>query len=185
MSRRTCTEITPQCPVELTLYGYYPQLGPNAFFVGIFGLCFVAQLVMGSLRRTWTFLLALGFATIGETLGYAGRVMMNDNPWSDAGFKMQICCLVLAPSFLAAGIYLTLKHVVLYCGAEHSWLKPRLYPWIFIGCDLGSIIMQAIGGGVAAAAGRRGTERDQKLLDAGNAMIIAGIGFQIATMSVW
>lgn len=133
MSRRTCTEVTPQCPVELTLYGYRPELGPNAFFVALFAACFVLQVVIGSMRRTWTFLLALGFATIGETLGYAGRVMMNDNPWSDGGFKMQICCLVLAPSFLAAGIYLTLKHVVLYCGPEHSWLKASLYPWIFIG----------------------------------------------------
>lgn len=53
------------------------------------------------------------------------------------------------------------------------------------GSDLGSIILQAIGGGVAAAAGDRGDERDQALLDAGNGLIIAGIGFQIATMVVW
>lgn len=51
--------------------------------------------------------------------------------------------------------------------------------------DLGSIILQAIGGGVAAAAGDRGDDRDQVLLDAGNGLIIAGIGFQIATMTVW
>lgn len=98
---------------------------------------------------------------------------------------MQICCLVLAPSFLAAAIYLTLKHVVLYCGPEHSRLKPRLYPWVFIGCDLGSIVLQACGGGVAAAA--PGPESNapnrQALLDAGNGLIIAGIGFQIATMT--
>lgn len=101
---------------------------------------------------------------------------------------MQICCLVLAPSFLAAAIYLTLKHVVLYCGPEHSRLKPRLYPWVFIGCDLGSIILQACGGGVAAAAPDPGDsnmspKKRQQLLDAGNGLIIAGIGFQIATMT--
>jgi hypothetical protein len=184
MSRRDCTEITPECPIELTLYGYRPALGVNSFFVALFSICFIVQVAYGSLRRTWTFMLALAVATFGEAIGYAGRVMMNDNPWSDAGFKMQICCLVLAPSFLAAGIYLTLKHVVLYCGPEHSRLKPRLYPWIFIGCDLGSIILQACGGGVAASAGDRGGERNQILLDAGNGLIIAGIGFQIATMTV-
>jgi hypothetical protein len=101
---------------------------------------------------------------------------------------MQICCLVLAPSFLAAAIYLTLKHVVLYCGPEHSRLKPRLYPWVFIGCDLGSIVLQACGGGVAAAAPDQGSanvdeKKRQALLDAGNGLIIAGIGFQIATMT--
>jgi hypothetical protein len=107
---------------------------------------------------------------------------MNKNPWSDGGFKMQICCLVLAPSFVAAGIYLTLKHVVQYCGPEHSRLKPRLYPWLFIGCDFGSIVLQACGGGVAAAAGDSGSGRNKKLLDAGNGLIIAGIAFQIVTM---
>ena len=183
MSRKTCEEISLKCPVELTLYGYYPNLGVNSMFVAIFGLCFIAQVGMGTFRRTWTFLLAMGFATVGECIGYAGRVMMNANPWDSAGFKTQICCLVLAPSFLAAAIYLTLKHVVLYCGPEHSRLKPRLYPWVFIGCDLGSIVLQACGGGVAAAAGDEGTKNRQKLLDAGNGLIIAGIGFQIATMT--
>ncbi len=105
---------------------------------------------------------------------------MHSNPWSGAGFKTQICCLVLAPSFLAAGIYVTLKHLVIYCGAENSRLKPRLYPWLFIGCDFGSIVLQAIGGGVASAAGDHG-EKPQ-LLKAGNAFIVAGIAFQVATM---
>lgn len=76
MSRRTCEEVSAECPVELTLYGYRPDLGVNAFFVALFGLCFIAQVGLGSIRKTWTFLLAMGFATVGETLGYAGRVMM-------------------------------------------------------------------------------------------------------------
>lgn len=94
---------------------------------------------------------------------------------------MQICCLVLAPSFIAGSIYLTLKHLVMYCGPQYSRLKPRLYPWIFVGCDFGSIVLQAIGGGVAASAG---DSNDPKLLDAGNGLIVAGISFQVATMAV-
>lgn len=94
---------------------------------------------------------------------------------------MQICCLVLAPSFVAGAIYLTMKHLVIYCGPQYSRLKPRLYPWIFVGCDLGSIVLQAIGGGVAASAGK---SADRTLLHAGNALIVAGISFQVATMTV-
>lgn len=106
---------------------------------------------------------------------------MHNNPWSQSGFEMQICCLVLAPSFLAAGIYLTLKHMVLYLGPEYSRMKARWYPWIFIGSDLGSIIIQAIGGGVAASA-KNGAQK--KLLDAGDALIITGIALQSVTMFV-
>lgn len=115
-----------------------------------------------------------------EMAGYIGRVLMHDNPWSGPAFKLQIVCLVLAPTFVAAGVYLTLKHIILSLGAEHSILKPRLFTWIFIGCDIGSLVLQAAGGGVAAAAGNTNFE----LLKAGDDIIIAGIAFQVATMTV-
>ena len=78
---------------------------------------------------------------------------------------------------------MTLKHVVLYCGPEYSRLKAKWYPWIFIGSDLGSIIVQAIGGGVAASA-NHGSVYNKALLDAGDALIIAGIALQSVTMFV-
>src|ERR1700709_2103540 len=71
--------------------------------------------------------------------------------------------------------------MVLYCGPEYSRLKGEGYPWIFIGSDLGSIIVQAIGGGVAASAKNNATPA---LLTAGDALIIAGIALQSVTMGV-
>lgn len=176
---RQCLEVSPECPVEATLYGYYPNLGANVFYVAIFGLCFLATLIIGIITKTWTYTLALGIGTFGETCGYVGRIMMNGNPWSDSGMKLQICCLVLAPSFVAAAIYLTLKHFVQYLGPEHSIIKARLYPWIFIGCDFGSIVLQAVGGGMASAGPSK-----QKLINGGNHLIVAGIAFQVITMIV-
>lgn len=178
-----CTSVTPDCPVSGTLYGYYPNLGVNAFFAALFGILLVAQLLIGTYTRTWTYMLAAGLGIFGEMVGYIGRLVMRNNPWAQPGFETQICCLVLAPSFLAAGIYLTLKHMVLYCGPEYSRLKAKWYPWIFIGSDLGSIIVQAIGGGVAASA-NHGNIYNKKLLDAGDALIIAGIALQSVTMFV-
>ncbi|KIX02275.1 uncharacterized protein Z518_08214 [Rhinocladiella mackenziei CBS 650.93] len=181
-ARRNCTEVTPECPVEFTTYGYYPNLSVNSFFIALFGICCIAQLILGTRRRTWTYLVAVAIGCFGESIGYAGRIVMHHNPWNGTGFKVQIVCLVLAPSFLAAGIYVTLKHLVIYCGEENSRLKPRLYPWIFIGCDFGSIVLQAIGGGIAASAGDKG--KNPNLIDVGNGMIVAGIAFQVATMGV-
>lgn len=126
-------------------------------------------------------MLAVGIGLFGEMAGYIGRLIMHNNPWSNSGFEIQICCLVLAPSFLAAGIYLTLKHMVLYCGPQYSRLKANWYPWIFIGSDFGSIVVQAIGGGVAASAKNNASPG---LLTAGDALIIAGIALQAVTMSI-
>jgi hypothetical protein len=177
---RQCLEVSPECPVYATLYGYRPNLGANAFLCALFGILCIGSLVVGVMSRTWTYTAALAIGTFLECAGYAGRVIMNGNPWSESGFKLQICCLVLGPSFVAAAIYLTLKHFVLYCGPQHSLLKPRLYPWIFIGCDFGSIVLQACGGGMAAAGGTT----NKKLIDGGNNLIVAGIAFQVVTMAV-
>jgi len=177
MSRQYCTEVSLQCPVEATVYGYRPNLGGNAFLVAVFAICAIAQLALGIRAKLRAFTSVMFIGTGLEALGYGGRIIMNSNPWSSSGFKLQIVALVLAPSFLAAGIYLTLKHLVMFIGPEHSRLKPKLYTWIFIGCDGLSIITQAVGGGVAAA-------EKPALLDTGNGLIVAGIALQVATMFV-
>jgi len=180
-SYKTCHEVSPECPVALTTYGYYPDLGANAFFLAWFAILFFASVAIGIWSKTWTYTLALGGGTLLEALGYLGRVMMHNNPWDKSGFEMQICCIIIGPSFLAAAIYLTLKHFVLYCGPEHSILKARLYPWVFVGCDFASIVLQAIGGGVASSGG---SADSIKIVNAGNSIIITGIAFQVATMGV-
>ncbi|KAJ5797289.1 RTA-like protein [Penicillium pulvis] len=180
MSYQTCHHVSLECPVSDTTYGYTPNLGGNIFFTAFFALLGVAQLGLGVYYRTYTFLIALGVGTFMETAGYVGRVLMHYNPWNESAFKLQIVCLVLAPTFVAAGIYLTLKHIVLNLGPEHSIMKPRLFTHLFIWCDLVSLLMQGAGGGVAAGAGNT----NMSLLKAGDDIIIAGIAFQVATMSV-
>lgn len=102
---------------------------------------------------------------------------MHSNAWNDAGFEMQICCLILAPSFFAAALYLTLKDMVRAIGPQFSPIKPRLYPWIFISCDLLSLILQGAGGGTAASA------NTTKVSDDGGHIMLAGIVFQVATFT--
>jgi len=206
MSTRYCTQVTPECPVEYTTYGYYPNLGGNIFLLIVFAICFFAQIAIGWMTKVRAFTTVVAIGCGLEAIGYGGRLMMNENPWSSDGFKMQVCCLILAPSFLAAGFYLSIKHIILYLGKESSRLAPRWYTWAvciilmkgrlfktspkatifhhtnpisqFIGCDIVSILTQAAGGGIASAA----TNGDN-LLDVGNGLIMAGIAFQVATMA--
>lgn len=172
-----CTSVTPECPVEATTYGYYPSLAPNSVLLAVFALLVLGQVLLGGLKRVYAYSAALAAGCVLETAGYAGRLVMNDNPWSETGMRMQIVCLIIGPSFVAGGIYFTLKHFIRLNGPEFSLLNPNLYTWVFIGCDIGSILLQAAGGGIAASA-----EDDKDLLDTGNNIIIAGIAFQVATM---
>ncbi|KAL8837123.1 MAG: hypothetical protein Q9205_005672 [Flavoplaca limonia] len=82
-------------------------------------------------------------------------------------------------SFFAAAVYLTLKHIVLAFGPEYSRLPPKWYTWIFISCDLLSLIMQGAGGGIAASAEGESTQ------DIGSNLMLAGIVWQVITLLIF
>ncbi|MCJ1404949.1 hypothetical protein MMC11_008175 [Xylographa trunciseda] len=175
-----CTVVTEQCPVDWTVYGYYPNLGVNAFFAAIFGVCFIIQVAQGFKYKSWNFTVPFALGCMTECIGYVGRVLLNNNPWSNTGFEMQICCLIMAPAFLAAGIYLTLMHMVNTFGTQWSPIRPRLYPWIFISCDFLSLVLQAAGGATAATAGY-----NVSLANIGGNIMLAGIVWQVFTLIVF
>jgi len=85
---------------------------------------------------------------------------------------MQIVCLTIAPAFLAAGIYLTLSRIVLTFGPQNSRIKPLSYPPIFIPCDVISLLLQAIGGGMASVASHQ-----DKSPAAGDYIMVVGLAF--------
>jgi hypothetical protein len=174
-----CAEVSEECPVEGTLYGYYPNLGANAFFAAIFGVCLLVQLVLGIKYRTWTYMVALGFGCLGEVIGYVGRLMMHNNPYAEnGGFEMQICCLIISPAFISAGVYLVLKHIVINFGDEWSRLPPKWYTRIFIAGDIFSLVLQGAGGGIAATA-----DPESKALDVGTDLMTAGVIWQVVCLA--
>jgi hypothetical protein len=171
---RGCEAISPLCPVEGTIYGYTPNLPANAFFAGFFGLAMIVHIIFGIRYKTWTYMIAIGLGCLAECGGYVGRILMHNNPWNDMAFNIQIVLLIFAPSFLAAGIYLTLKHVVLQFGQEWSRIRPNWYTYIFISCDISSLAMQSAGGAMAAMA-----DPGEKIGDIGTNLMIAGIIWQV------
>ncbi|KAF1982750.1 RTA1-domain-containing protein [Aulographum hederae CBS 113979] len=173
-----CTKDT--CPASVSIYGYAPSLAANAVFLALFLVSCFIHLFQGIKYKTWSFLIAMCLGTLCEAVGEGGRIMLHNDPFSDAGFKLQIVLLTFAPAFMAAGIYLTLKHLVITFGQDFSRIKPAWYTYIFITCDIFSIVLQGAGGGLASAA-----DDDRNLLNAGNNLMIAGLAFQVFTLVIF
>lgn len=173
----TCTEVGPYCPLDDTIYGYEPSLGLNSFFVASFAAFAIYHAVVGYLAKFWFLGWVLTVGCIAEVIGYAGRIMLWKNVYDDLGFSLQISCLIFAPSFVAAGIYITFKDIVSMFGSATSILKPVQYAWVFISCDLFCLVLQAVGGGLAGSAGFDALQR--KL---GTDLMIAGVAMQVATL---
>ncbi|CZT50930.1 related to phospholipid-translocating ATPase [Rhynchosporium secalis] len=179
-STADCKAISLDCPVEATIYGYYPNLGGNIIMVAIFAICTLAQIFLGIKYRLRAFPIVVSLGCLGETVGYVGRVLMHSNPWDSGPFIIQILLLIVSPSLLAAGLYLTLKHLVIHYGPQYSRLTPKLYTWIFVTCDAIGFLTQCIGGGIQASA----DNTDKKMLDMGNNIMVAGVTFQAVVMVV-
>ncbi|KAF5683875.1 phospholipid-translocating ATPase [Fusarium circinatum] len=173
-----CTDITAFCPVSATVLGYVPNKGSSYFFTICFAILFLSSVGLGVWKKTWTYAATLGAGLLLETIGYIGRIQMDPNPWNSSAFQTQICCIIIAPTFICAAIYLTLKHVALALSPELSRVHPRWYPRIFLPADLSCLIIQAIGGGVAAAAKRNQPD----LARNGNRTIVAGVVLQVIVL---
>lgn len=92
----------------------------------------------------------------------------------------QICCLIISPAFVAAGVYITLKHLVINFGESWSRLRPAWYTYIFICGDFISLALQGAGGGLASAGDPGSTAQD-----IGTDLMIAGVIFQVIVLAVF
>jgi hypothetical protein len=121
--------------------------------------------------------IALGLGCLGEVIGYVGRIILYNNPWDEIGFQIQICCLIISPAFVSAGLYLTLKHIVINFGEAWSRLPPVWYTRIFIAGDILSLVLQGSGGGIAATA-----DDGSSLQDTGTNLMVAGVVLQVVVL---
>jgi hypothetical protein len=180
-----CDGVSDLCPVEASLYGDYLTTSGNAVLLAVFSLCAILQIgnAIYTRSRTYSYSICLLIGTICEVLGYAGRLMLINDPWDFAAFAMQMCCLIVGPAFIAAAMSVTFKHMIEYVGANHSFIKPRLIPWIFVGTDFASIAVQGLGGGIASA-GSNGPGGNRNLLTIGDNLLLAGVAFQVVNMAL-
>ncbi|KAJ6011870.1 hypothetical protein N7499_013160 [Penicillium canescens] len=164
------------CPLSAAYIEYRPNMPGNMVYLAIFAVLMVGQVGAGIKYRTWSFMVPMAAGLILEVIGYLGRVFLHNNPFNFDAFLMYLICLTIAPAFFTAGIYLCLGRVITVYGEEFSRLKPRTYTYIFVACDLISLVLQAAGGAVTSIADER------SLRDTGVNIMIAGLAFQVVSL---
>jgi len=176
-----CIQPGADCPISSSYYFYRVSLAANTTFITIFSLSLIGYILTFALtRRATAFTFAMVSGVILEVLGYAGRLMSWKNQWEQNGFLIQICCLTIAPAFMAGGLYLCLRRIVYAFGPENSRIKPESYTRIFIPCDLVSLLLQAAGGGLASAASHKNESPF-----VGDNIMVAGLSLQVLTLGIF
>ncbi|KAL7787448.1 RTA1 domain-containing protein [Trichoderma ceciliae] len=159
------------CPVEWSVYKYRPSIPANVVFMALFGLSILVHLILGIRWRQWNFMTLMILGCVVEIGGYAGRLVLYNNPFSFGGFMDQIILITIGPVFYTAGIYITLSKTINFLAPEISRIKPELFYWIFIPLDIICLILQAAGGAISTiSSGGSSTGVD---------IGMAGLGLQV------
>ncbi|CUA68546.1 putative protein C17G6,02c [Schizosaccharomyces pombe 972h-] [Rhizoctonia solani] len=160
-------------------FNYVPTGWICILFIILFSLTTVAHTLQAVWLKVWYMLPTLALCGLVEILGWAGRYWGHENPYNRNPFLMQICTTIMAPSFMTAAMFLILPRIVSELGQEYSRMSPRLYPIIFLSADVGALLLQAIGGGVASSATTlEGANR-------GGNIMLSGIVIQLAAVTLF
>ncbi|KAE8135748.1 RTA1 like protein-domain-containing protein [Aspergillus pseudotamarii] len=163
-----------------TAYGYQPSLAAGVVFLVLFGLSMIVHTIQFTWKRTW-WCAVFSIGCLTEVLGWAGRTWSSECPYNMTAFLMQISTLIIAPTFFTAGIYVLLGRFIQILGRDSSILSPKMYLWIFCTCDVISLVIQAIGGGIASAE----TNKEDGDTAPGTHIMVAGIVFQLFSITVF
>lgn len=155
-------------------------LWPNLTFTIVFGVLFVLHMLLAGWSGYYYFGLIF-FCGCGLTLaGYLARCFSVGHEDQESPFLCQFVCLTISPAFIMAGIYYMLGRMLKLHGDNFSVLKPRWFSYIFVTCDLVSLVVQAVGGIMAAI----GVTQKTGTTDGTNVMV-GGIAFQVVSMTMF
>lgn len=165
---------------EENLYGEHLNRGGNIFYFVVFTL--LALFFVGAVSRSryhW-FNITFSCGFILEMLGFLGRVLAFTDNTNINFYLMQYVSLTIAAAFLMAGVYFLFAQNVVIHGRHYLVLKPMWYSYFFIFADVFSLLVQAIGGGMALAASS--SNQDPK---PGTWVMFAGMIIQVFSMTVF
>ncbi|WWC63054.1 uncharacterized protein I303_105653 [Kwoniella dejecticola CBS 10117] len=170
--------------VEYTEYGYEVSKLWTYIFITAFGVGFIAQLLLGIFWRTWWTLPTLAAGTAVEVIGWGGRlwtVMSFKWDYNEGGvwfsefnaYIIQICCLVIAPTFFSAANYILFGRIIANAGPTYTSLHSQSFSVIFVIADIACLVIQGAGGGIA------GTADDSAGSDMGAYIMTGGVILQL------
>lgn len=160
--------------------GMTPSFGGNLALAIVMGIFFILHSSLGFWFKQWWFGIAFFCGCGLEMAGYVGRTLSNNDYTNLNYFLDQIICLTIAPAFIMGGIYYLLGKFIMIFGTQYALLKPMHYSYIFIFCDVVSLVIQAAGGGLAATSLINNESPDN-----GTHVMVAGLAFQVFSMSFY
>ncbi|KAF6747219.1 RTA1-like protein [Ephemerocybe angulata] len=165
---------------RLSPYHYIPSQGAALAMIILWGLSTLLHTGQAIRYKTWFMLPTVVLCGVMETFGWSGRLWSFYDPVIELPYQIQITMTILAPTPLIAATFVLFGRIIGRLGPVYSRLSPRLYAIIFCSCDVISLVVQGLGGGLAASA----NEKDGRDPELGGNLMLGGIIFQLPNSTV-
>ncbi|KAF8799461.1 RTA1-like protein [Phlegmacium glaucopus] len=161
-------------------YHYVPTEGVAIAFIILFGVSTIAHMSQATFYRMWWLLPTICLCGVLEVLGWSARLWSSFSPLLGNPFKMQIVATILGPTPLLAANFVIFGVIIHRVGVQYSRLSPKAYTIFFLTCDVISLVVQGVGGGIAAVASGLGKDPTK-----GGRIMLGGIAFQLFVIVVY
>ncbi|KAI5458617.1 RTA1 like protein-domain-containing protein [Mariannaea sp. PMI_226] len=165
------------CPIQWSVYQYRPSLAANSIFIALFSVAMFVHIFLGIRWKSWFYMIMMICGCLMEIMGYAGRIILYNNPWSFGGFMIQIVFITSGPVFYTAAIYVTLAKTIQCFAPEISRIEPKIIWWIFIPADVVCLTLQAAGGALSTISS--GSSQT------GIHIAMAGLALQVVVLAIF
>ncbi|KAJ2915882.1 hypothetical protein MD484_g4518, partial [Candolleomyces efflorescens] len=166
-------------PAEDSIYNYIPSKGVAITMIALFGLSTLIHTGQAVWRKMWWLFPTAILCGALEILGWAGRLWSHSEVWNITPFQIQICCTIVAPTPLLAATFVIFGEIIKRLGSIYSRLTPGRYTALFCTFDVISLVVQGVGGGLAATADPATNGRNP---DTGGNVMLGGIVFQLVVI---
>ncbi|KAJ6496238.1 RTA1-like protein [Mycena sanguinolenta] len=160
-------------------YGYVPQEAVAILFLALFGLSTALHVAQATYFRMWWLFLTAVLCGVGEVIGWSGRLWSSITPIDKTPFTIQISSTIIAPTPLLAATFVIMARVIDQLGTSYSRLTPMWYTIVFLPCDIISLVVKGIGGGMASSA------PDLSGANRGGRVMLGGIAFQFLVIIIF
>ncbi|KAL4080107.1 RTA1 like protein-domain-containing protein [Scleroderma yunnanense] len=108
--------------------------------------------------RMWWALPTLVVSGTLEILGWSSRLWLSKSPLALTPYEIQLVGTILGPTPLVAATFVILGKIINTLGSQYSRLSSKLYTILFLSVDCVCLIIQGVGGAIAANAVSQGMD---------------------------
>lgn len=161
-------------------YNYVPTKWVCVAFVVLYCISTAIHTGQALKYKLWWMIPTVTFAGVLEIFGWSARLWSSQSPELLRPFEMQLVGTVIAPTLLLAANFIILGGLIDQLGPQFSRLHPNMYTIVFCSFDVVCLIVQAVGGGMAAQA-----VNENKNPTLGGHIMLGGIVAQLFVILVY